>query len=1599
MSTSNENDENINESVGYELYVINSGDTSCYQRLEFFYDFISDPNNQIKITKVKGVYAYKDNNGIITSGDTIDFENDFKNINLTNVTLYFTKENLSESDMTVNNCLFAKYNESESVDFTIYSVPSWWKILSVSDYVREVKKGDILSISLEDEIPTTENTYVSLQNKLGAQCSISIKSQDNIFNKTTYNFGLTSANTSTEIDTNLTFPFSANSDNVVYLHSQASQEEIYYITQEFNVSNTATTISAPTVKYPDKRIVKDGVAIINESFDILYNQNIDKYYINYSSIAMNGGIKEKKDNIVYYFENNTKEKIFISIPLLSSNVPWNVVNNGGSVVFDVYKGEEGNNLSLINDNHPTFFPASGQTPIHILTQKPTNNIKQGEIYLITKSFVSEIDDTSCVIFQQITTYSEAYLYIEFKSANSSGMVNKYGDNGTLDNMINISFATFQDAISAKTEPNVVKLEIPRGKEKTLYYTSFKKIDNFTTQINNNVNFYIPKTYEAKNTEAKFDDMYIDNENGTNNDYSLHYGTTSYLITNIEEINVLFNNDDTFNDDNKIEKWKLADGYLNIYYLNRWSKVFPNDPVYIVNAKRSGIFIYQNIPNKNYRYYAIVFNTNMVIEINGETCEITSSNESGGTISVNSYYELIPKSVTLDGAIYRIENGNAFVYNNVKHDCYQNTNGEWQVNLPSLTFTLSGDKDYITIQNTNYHLVNNVLTYNDVEYYATTKVSLPLDFKFNLLRSVDGIEDEKDYYLVVNNKKMNITRNKKINLTPFVYCDIDNEYNYAQLKNEYSFDLLNTQNEKYVIIDWTKYSLINNSLIYEGVEYSITTTNNNKEFIVIGKMGYKVREQVNETYCIINNEKYIVSEKNELKVKEFISGPTDSYFVVDELFNQTFKYSLDMDNLLDSPMITAQLSNNAITNAYVKIDEKYYPTKKQIYLDDDYNILNDEYITIPSSSYVSSAYSMTFLDESELVSDNNENFNQIVTSGEIISGNLTADISFRINDYSEVKFEPNILIRFENDCIVKYKNGNDVLEHKFNKNELLYINSVQTLTFTDIVTITLVYHTNGNINVNVFKNIAVHDETNEIYYPSIINGQEAIIYNKNIYYIYNKKVTLDNNNNSGMTVYDKYIYIKELNNNGQIVFKDNYEVSAITSDSEYRYGYITNDGENDGQKLEVISTADYNNIEWKIYLPTFNTDNEKITLQQYSITNFQNTKIDDNARNQFAVISGYTRYSGSEEKSTEENIDIENGKFQITIDCYKVNVMGDTVCTNELLGNNFTLNGKQYSIWDYYGNTYIKQAPIYDYIEKTLDTQRKLQINNVVLNVDENKYVEIKDGEMLEIHATTWTKIDDDTETKILYFWDVNEETISSSTFNIVSVPTQKQPSRRIASGYTLFYTSETTDSTVTTEALSGEIETINGLLMVTIGGNIYQFLDEGATQGTQSINRLIELIERDYSNTHQVFYREETETKTRKIILTPLSGTILNENNELQTASDYQIYDDNNEKYEFYVFHDGKPYNVNFKTVTIPTNEEFIKNDDGKITILYNIYSYLTHNMSTRLSNEVIGTVKKISFRNKIDIPHSEDVIIEVTYRDNDNNEQKVYGKCIISFE
>jgi hypothetical protein len=154
------------------------------------------------------------------------------------------------------------------------------------------------------------------------------------------------------------------------------------------------------------------------------------------------------------------------------------------------------------------------------------------------------------------------------------------------------------------------------------------------------------------------------------------------------------------------------------------------------------------------------------------------------------------------------------------------------------------------------------------------------------------------------------------------------------------------------------------------------------------------------------------------------------------------------------------------------------------------------------SGISSGFSITFNDDTEIIINNNETSG--FTSGETFSGDACNNLIITINDYSDIKFNNKCFIQFKNDCNVIF-NNQDI---KVFKGETFIINKDVNLIFKDITTIKFSYNSSNTYDFYVFNNIL--EINNEIYCPTIIDNEYIITYDNNDYYIIDGTVKINEN---------------------------------------------------------------------------------------------------------------------------------------------------------------------------------------------------------------------------------------------------------------------------------------------------------------------------------------------------------------------------------------------------------------------------------------------------------------------------------------------------------
>lgn len=1174
MSSVGENADNVGNAeasanTAYELYVVQEGNPSNFQKLEFFYDYKYNPNNDIRITKIEGIYGYGDSNGVFSATTTLE------NTDIpVPVTLYFTKNDTTPSSVN-SGYVYAKYSEKENVKFTIKSVPKKWKINALSDYVREVKQGDELHISLETTIPDSATTFVSLVNENGRVCTVYCKSDNDIFSNLENMFYFI-------VDGNIQTSASAtiNGDEFIKIgdiKSTTNEEKWYYFTHEFSASSADTTITLQTIKYAKNlSSVVINETIVSYNFPILYNGDIKKYYINYGSITQkyNNEIEVKDTNKYYFVEKNKKLYVEIPIPEKSRFVPWTVTNNGCGVKYNIYTltSQTATAYTQLNTSDFLYKPLSDTVEIFTIKKLPStiDRDKTNAIILVPFDIFDNFSTTSAIIFQQMDSLQEVTCFITLSlNEGEKQIVNKYGTVSAINSMKTFSSSTESNAFF---NSELVEIDVTNNNVGKLFYASYEKEDAFTVN-EQNVSLYI---VEEGDTERKTQwiGSNINYENATLSSFSSN--------TFVTVDNALWDTMSSSHDNKLINCWKIEDGFLYVYENkdeyeanNPSQSYFPQNNVFNkqINGEDVGFLFVENYTYDNndnpkplsgsiFNYFCVLYKETNYLKLNGNVFEI---NQNSSSITYNCLYKILDKTVNFgDGNIHIFDNQNTLQYIDGKYvnKCvaYQD-NDKWYVNLPSATFPIQWNngngKKYFYINYNTTKLSNDMrLTLNGTTYNPVIKVNLK-GLQIDVLTNIDG-ENEK--FIIINNVKYvanNGVISLKFDYNLSIRYDSQN-HPYVLFDKDFFIDIIYEPFSYYVTINDEEYTLTDDGyLIYESEKYE-KIPQGDDYFIVINNKGYKVYEKNAVYYIILNYIKYnYTTSGTTLSVKSYENKYNQEYFV-EEIANDTFSFNLNFDDLLSNDIITSEYNGLVITDSYAKIPNNTffaygnYPTKKEIWLDKTiypYNVRTDEIIQ-PSSSLTLSISSITFYDDTQLIFENGDEMDIKIENEIPYSYPITSNTLFTINDYSKISFNGTCFLTVKNDCeieLVISENNSTVLFLK--RNETLFIDNNTTLIFKNVTKIKI--NKDNDLNLYTFTDVVFYE--NNLYIASTIDDKKVVTINNEIYYVYDGRINI---NGVYLKCYEKSIGYKIIS--GNVITSQAYEVNKVFDDkNEPKYFYFGN----------------------------------------------------------------------------------------------------------------------------------------------------------------------------------------------------------------------------------------------------------------------------------------------------------------------------------------------------------------------------------------------------------------------------------------------------------
>ncbi len=1171
MSDADEDVDNVGnatteENRAYELYVVQEGNTSCFQKLEIFFDYKFNPENYIRIVEIDGIYGY-----IKEENDTLSFATATTISSgeiQSPITLYFTKDIETSPSITGAGYVYVQYEMKKNVKFTIESVPNRWQIHTLSEHVKEVKQDNNLLISLETTIPSSESSFVKLINENGKTCTIFFKTDENLFSSFDTMFYFVDDNNMN--NTSISSTINANLLKICDIKSVTTDEKWYYFNEEFTASTNSQTISLNAIKYTknvEGNIVNE--TLVAYEFPILYNSDIKKYYINYGSITQkyNKEIEVKDTNKYYFTGENDNLKITIPIPLKTRFVPWTVSNNGCGVKYDVYTlFPNDNKFTKLNQNSFLYKPLTEKVGLYCIKELPNTlndeikNACTNAILLVPIIVVDELTITSGIIFQQMNSLKELTCFIDLNmNSNNRQYINKYGTTSSINSMSGFSATNKADAFF---EENPIEINVINNNVEKLFYASYEKISSFNI-IEQDVDFKIAEIGVAS-LKKEWVGSVLNPNNAT-----LRYKSSTYTIMLTQS---LWNESKEWEE---ITDWEIQDGFLKIKNssTDEYEYIFPQSTIF--NARDGnenvGLLFVENYDlneNSTFRYYSVEYKQMQILNINGNTYEITDEQTS---IEYDCLYEVLEKTVEFgsDNDIYVIDKQNILEYrdennNIIKCIAFQEKD-KWYVNLPSVTFPISwsnGEKrHYIQYKGSSSprtYLTNDMGLYIDgFKFTPNIKVNLS-GLTLNILTNIDG-ENEK--FIIINDKKY-VANNNKISLKYNYEIEIQNantQHQYIQIDRDFLIDVYYEPSYEYVKINDEIYKLTEDGyVIYDGEKYykiKQKTGTVIEYFIVINNNGYIVKktDEAKQYYIILNYIKYYYYPNNYgsvTNVYNFTSKRGDCF--VDEIANESFHFNLNFDDLLSNDIITGTYGNYVITNNYATIlsdtyfTDKTLPIKKDIWLNKTsypYNVAYDEIVT-PILRNNLNISSIEFHDDTVIILENGEELR-------FRDGNtyvINEDKIFTINDYSEISFNGNCFITVKNNCEIEFVINGDAENQSLSirENETIFIGANNTLIFKDVTKVKI--HKTAPY-LYVFNEVVYYN--NELYIASLLDDKKIIIIDNEKFYIYDGKVNI---NGIYINCYEKAIGYKIFNNNS--ISTKVYEVKKVLdSKNEPKYFYF------------------------------------------------------------------------------------------------------------------------------------------------------------------------------------------------------------------------------------------------------------------------------------------------------------------------------------------------------------------------------------------------------------------------------------------------------------
>jgi len=1406
-----ETNENITGTTGYLRYIYPENDESQKQQLEIFFDYIADPNNYIKITKISNICGFYDGSGDPILMEVYDFPTPTNMVNLRYVK---TEETISGEISTEEPCFFAL--SDKNVIFSIESKPSYFNIVHESPSLKEVIQGNELQLTIEKEIENpSEEGKIILQNKNGSTCYIYVSHADDIFEIPRSQFGFCENNDIKNV-INVQVPDSIGTFENIQIISLSDKEEITLIdtikTAQINESNK--TFQCDVISYSINDEIETKT-ISAYTFNVKYNQNIGKYYITYGSLhekylPNNEKQIELHDTNNYYFEKINETNTFsitLPQPYNDRELPWGVKTNGNGIKFKTYHYNgsqfiELSDLSIIssggtinntsgNDDLPRHIFIGFINPPELNNSQELNGIRlrNGDICFVAQQKLEQTI-TESIILRQALTFNEITIYATINGSitnENNGLIFKIGTTSILENMEHVS-STDKTSYFELTE---VDVNVPQNVYAKLYYASYK-YENVFLQYLIDVNTKLRQFYDINKKE----DIQLNQDNAIM--YWSASAKTDYQGI-FDDIKTKDDIEKSYKNKNQISSsWNIDFelGHINFtYWLNNKDNLYQINEQIPTSKKNIDNYIvlgFNDYDNGEISYGFILIveeNTNLLYnyEINAlKDYEISFyKNQDGNIYNYVKFphkYKTLENVLLVNGKKYAVI-GDTYYYNGKYYEIY-NDNNENYIIVDEVACDISWDGRYFIFslpsqQGTVIELVNqydnqtsgltythsNSITYEANLYWETQSGGSNI----NILESVDGQEnemEEQDKYIVLHEKKYNTDiEGRTIVINTLDSYDIninENDIIYTILPSHSVIPSFVNNLYQYIILDYEKYELIDNFVIYDNIKYEVEQ--NEQNLYVINNKGYSAYTQYDEIYTIINNQRCNVilpTGKGEpyttfLYYEDFIKeNGKIKYFPVNNIFNITLRYNISLNDLINNPLVKAYTDTNILlSNGYIELGNNYFVIQKEHNLDEiTYNIITKEYVEIPFSSitsiqsYLSST--INFQDKSDILFVNDENKEELhKESGETLTVSSSSIITFY--DYSKIIFDTDTWITYLTDNEDKYAHYTKL----YARNESIELEPQSSIKINIGETIKL-YSTNRIAKITV-------DNTDIYLKILLVNNQEAINYNDNIYYIYNNKVII---NNQEFNCYDRCCIYNDGSENDTIVPIQYFNASNENTEifNNVNYGYLNNEG-----NIQLIDINSATSISYKIVLPTyqsFSSKNGEIILWEYELTDIL---VYNNSNFSYSRATVQSYYS-NKTLNKKENLIIENDKLEVVIKKYEVSINDTYYTTSEKEQYKFKYDGIEQSIWDWDDNKMLPAIPIGTSASaQTLTLKGEIVIDDIKIPSIQNAYVQIDDEFYPLLSEVKQTYLQYTGQTIYnMYCYDISSQSRITCNFNVI----------------------------------------------------------------------------------------------------------------------------------------------------------------------------------------------------------------------------------------